>query len=114
ESLSNRVVGHTPTLDDSGALRIRGARAIQPSARVGRFGAVDQILLVRFPFSLVPKLRLGTRFPETPFRAPGETEFLVDAFPNRVWERGKEKAKANPGGAVFFVRFTPVLVLPCR
>src|SRR5947209_17466397 len=38
-----------------------------------------------FPCLLVPKLRLGTRVRETPFR---ETEFPGSAFPNGVWERG--------------------------
>jgi hypothetical protein len=37
---------------------------------------------------LVPKLRLGTRIRETPFRANRlETEFRGSAFPNGVWER---------------------------
>jgi len=39
--------------------------------------------------SLVPKLCLGTHFPETPFRpGEGETEFRRQAFPNRFGERG--------------------------
>src|SRR5438094_3318856 len=42
--------------------------------------------------SLVPKLYLGTHFLEIPVssaRAARETEFREQAFPNRVWERGK-------------------------
>src|SRR5262249_52927214 len=49
---------------------------------------------------LVPKLCLGTRSRETPF--PGccclrETEFPGRAFPNGVWERGKDPLVQGAG-----------------
>jgi prepilin-type N-terminal cleavage/methylation domain-containing protein len=46
----------------------------------------------REAWCLVPKLRLGTHRPETPFRvAAGETEFRGAAFPNGVWERDERE-----------------------
>src|SRR5262245_58228201 len=47
---------------------------------------------------LVPKLRLGTRVCETPFRDVSlETEFRGQTFPNGVWEREKtRKTTRNP------------------
>src|SRR5262249_11036440 len=52
---------------------------------------------------------LGTRLIETPFRSAcmsRETEFRIQAFPNRVWERGRRLHLVSKSG---FLEFSQIL-----